>query len=133
MFQNSNMWFDSLFVGKSFWKFSKCWGSSRCFPDGRPSCPWTTILLGMTIPIFLTWTTLMDKLELIQFLVHHQLSPCPRVAQSTVEFTIVLWTCVFISVVRCRAMCHDLIGDWSHRFNFSRNMPRGILWLVASF
>ena len=134
MFQNSNTWFDSLaFVGKSFQKFTKCWGSSRRFPDGRPLCPWMTILLGMTILNFLTWITLMDELELIQFLVHHQLPPCPRVVQSTVEFSVVLWTCVFMSVVRCCATWHDLIGDWLHRFNFSRNMPCGILRLVASF
>ena len=28
--------------------FPKCWGSSKRFPDGRPSCPWTIILLGTT-------------------------------------------------------------------------------------
>ena len=134
MFQNSNTLFDSLaFVGKYLWKFPKCWGSSRCYPDGRPIYPQMTILLGMTIPIFLTWTTLMDELELIQFLVRHQLPPCPRVIQSIVEFSAVLWTCVFMSVVRCRATCHDLIGDQSRRFNFSGNMPRGILRLVVSF
>ena len=134
MFQNSNTWFDSLaFEGKSFWKFSKCWGSSRRYPNGRPLCPWTTVLLGMIISIFLTQTTLMDKLELIQFLVCHQLPPCPRVIQSIVEFSAVLWTCVFMSMVRCRATCHDLIGDQSRLFNFSRNMPCGILRLVAPF
>ena len=65
----------------------------------------------MTIPIFLTWMTLMDELELIQFLVHHQLPPYPRIIQSTVEFIVVLWTCAFMLVVRCHATCHDLIGD----------------------
>ena len=107
------------FVGKSFQKFPKCWGSSRCqgqsrsFLDGQPPCPWTTILRGMTIPIFLTWTTLMDGLEFIQSSVHHWLPLCPRVIQSTVEFIAVLWTSVSMTVIRYRATCHDLIGNWS--------------------
>ena len=121
------------FVGKSFWKFPKCWASSRSSLDGRPSCPWTIVLQGMTIPIFLTQTTLMDELEFIQSSVHHQLSPCPRVVQSTVEFIAFLWTCVFMLVVRHRATCHDLIGGQSRRFNFSRNIPCVILQLVVSF
>ena len=78
-----------------------------CFPHGRPICLWTTVLLGIVILVFLTWMTLMDELELVQFSLYHQLPPCSRVIQSTVEFVVVLWTCVFTSVVRYHAMCHD--------------------------
>ena len=60
-------------------------------------------------------------------------APCLRVVQSTVEFIAILWTCVFMSMVRYCTMCHDLIGDWLCQFNFSRNMPCVILWLVMSF
>ena len=70
---NNNTWFNSLtLVGKLFWNFPKCLGLSVCFPHGQPVCLWTTAILGRAIPAFLTWTTFMDKLESIQFLVHHQ-------------------------------------------------------------
>ena len=70
---NSNMWFNSLaLVDKIFWNFLKCRGLSRCFPYGWRMYLWTTVLLGITILVFLTWTTLMDELELVQFSVHHQ-------------------------------------------------------------
>ena len=39
---------------------AKCLRSSKCL--------WTTIILGnKAIPAFLTWMTLMDELELVQF------------------------------------------------------------------
>ena len=72
------------------------------------------------------------SLELVQFSIHHQLLPCPRVVQSTVQPNAILWMCVLMLAVRC-ATCHGLIGDWSRRFIFSRSMPRVIFWLVMSF
>ena len=53
------------------------------------------------------------KIGVVQPLVHHQLPPSPRVIQSTVEFVAILWTCVFMSMVRYCATCHDFIGEWS--------------------
>ena len=39
---------------------AKCLGLSKCL--------WTTVILGnKAIPAFLTWMTLMDELELVQF------------------------------------------------------------------
>jgi len=70
--RNNNTCFNSLaLVDKFFWNFPKCRGSSRCFPHGRPICLWTTVLLGTATLVFLAWTTLMDELKLVQFLVHH--------------------------------------------------------------
>ena len=98
------MWFNLLaLVDKSLWNFLSVEGHPGAFlmddplVHGRPTCLWTTVLLGIAILVFLAWTTLMDELELVQFSVHHQLPPCPRVIQSTVKFTAVLWTCLYIS------------------------------------
>ena len=44
-----------------------------CFPHGQPMCLWTIAILGRAILAFLTWTTLMDELKLVKFLVHRQL------------------------------------------------------------
>ena len=70
--------------------------------------------------------------KLDHFIIHYQLPPCPWVVQGNVQPDAILWMYVFMSAIRC-AMCHDPIGDQSHRFIFSRSMPYVAFWLVVSF
>ena len=81
---------------QTFLEFSQVSEVIHVFPYGRPVCLWTAVILGKAILAFLTWTTLMDELELVQFLVHHQLPPCTRVVQSTIKFVVVL-SCPYVS------------------------------------
>ena len=55
------------------------------------------------VQIRLQTSTMTQPVIVVQFSIHHQLPPCPKVVQSIIKFTTVFQTCLYIS---CQMSCH---------------------------